>query len=111
MDESGGHIPFALLEDLPLNLGQGSAIEGISKWIAQQTRRQFGLRSQTSNRLEDGLIELIQSSTFQSPIERLTYISTSTPKLDVILIVGYRILGRRESEVQLRRVGENIPEW
>ena len=37
MNESGGRIPFTLLDDLPLDLGQGSVIEGISKWTAQRT--------------------------------------------------------------------------
>ena len=110
MEESGGHVPFTLLDNLPLDLAQGSVIEGISKWTVQNAHRWFDSRSQTSDRFEDGLVELIQSSAFQSPVERLTYISTSPPKVDIILIVGYRILGRRESGVQRRRVDENVPE-
>ena len=101
MDESGGDIPFTLLEDIPLDLPQGSVIEDVSVWITQHAHRWFDSHSQTSNRFEDGLVELIQSSPFQSPVECLAHISASPSKVNVILVVCHRVLDKRGSEVRL----------
>ena len=106
MDESGGCVPFPLLDNLPLDLGQGSAIENTSKRITQRAHHWSGSHSQTSHRIQDRVVELIQSSPFQSPVESLAYVSASPSKVDIILIVGNSVLVRRESEVRLRREQE-----
>jgi hypothetical protein len=82
----------------------------IGKWIPLGAHEQSGLRSQLSDRIENGLIELVQLPPLQFPVEYLTYISTSLPEVDVILIVGHRVLDGRESEVHLRRAGGNARE-
>ena len=81
-DKSGECVSFASLDHLPLNLGYGSAIET----SARNARCQSGSRSQTPNRFEDGLIEVIQILPFQSSVECLAYSSTIPPELDVILV-------------------------
>ena len=107
VDEPDNHIPFILLVNLPLDLGQGSAVEDISKWTAQRDNWWAGSRSQTTNCIEEWLVELIQSSPFQSLVECLAHISASPPKVDVVPIVGHRVLDRRESDVLLRREQED----
>jgi hypothetical protein len=97
-DESGHRIPFTLLDDLLLDPRQGSAI---GKWITQRAHRWFDSQSQFSNRIQDGLVELIQPSPLQSSVEHLTHVTASPPKVDEILIVGHGVLERRESEVHL----------
>ena len=95
-------LPFTLFDDLPLDLGQSSAIENenenIGKWITFGARWGSGSRSQLSNRVEYGLVDLIQLSSPQLPVEYLAYIAASPPKVDVILIVGHRILDRHKSD-------------
>jgi hypothetical protein len=100
-DESGHRISFTLLDDLPLDPRQGSAI---GKWIARRAYRWFDSQSQISDRIQDGLVELIQPSPLQSSVEHLTHVTASPPKVDEILIVGHRVLERRESEVYLGRM-------
>ena len=91
-----------------MDLGQSSVIKYISKWIAPE-RDNFwlGSRSQTSDRIDEWLVEFIQSSPLQSPVECLTNISASPSKFEIVLIVGHRVLDKhkRESEVRFRRVG------
>ena len=65
-------------------------------WTAQHAHRWFDSRSQASNRFEDGLIEPIQSSPFQSSIECLAHISASPSEVNIILIVRHRVLDKRE---------------
>ena len=45
------------------------------------------------------MVESIQSPTLQLPVEHLAYIATSPPEVDVVLIVGDRVLDRLVSEV------------
>jgi hypothetical protein len=69
-------------------------------------------RSQISNRIEDGLVEVIQLSPLQPSVKRLTHIGASLAKVDVVLIIGHRILMWSESQARPRRVGvgKNIHE-
>jgi hypothetical protein len=101
-DESEHCIPFTLFGDLPLDPRQGSAIE-IPVNRSLRVYYWCGLQGQISNRIEDGLVESIYPSSLQSLVEYLAYVTASPPKVDVILIVGHRVLERRESEVHLRR--------
>ena len=105
-DESVDRIPFTLLDNIPLDLGQSSAIENVNKWITLHAHCRSGSRSQPSDGIEDGLVELIQLSSLQFPVEYLTYIATGPPKVDEILIVGHRVLDRRESELYFRGGGK-----
>ena len=98
-DESVDRIPFALPDDLPLDLCQGSAIEKFRERNCFGGCYRSGSRSQLSNRFEDGLIELIQLSSLQFPVEYLAYIATSPPKVNVLLIVRHRVLDRCDTEV------------
>jgi hypothetical protein len=82
----------------------------VGKWITWCTHYWSGSRSQLSDRIEDGLIELVQLSSLQFPVEYLECITASPPEVEVILVVGHRVLDRRESEVRLHRVIENVPE-
>ena len=70
-----------------------------------------GSRSQTSDRIEDRLVELIHLAPFQSPVECLTYTSAGPPKLNIIPIFGHRVLDGPESQVRFRfrRVGKTYP--
>ena len=59
------HVPFTLLDDISLDLGQSSTIENVGKRIALRVHCRFGSLSQSSNRIEDRLVELIQSPSLQ----------------------------------------------
>ena len=109
-EESVDGIPFTLLDDLPLDLGQSSATESISELVASGARFRPGSRSKLSNCIEDGLVELIQLPSFQFPVKHLAYIAASPAKVDVVLVVDHRVLDGRESEVGPHRVGGNAPE-
>ena len=95
MDGSRYLVPLTLLDDLPLDLSHRSTIENIGKRVTWCVDCWPGSRSQISNRVEDGLVESVQSFPFQSPEQDLRYVNASSPRLDVILMVGYRVLDRR----------------
>ena len=109
-DESVNGIPFTPLDDLPLDLGQSSAIENVSSWVTLGARHRPGSLSELSNRTEDGLVELIQLPSLQLPVEYLTHVTANPAKVDVVLIVGHSVLEGCESEVRLHRVGGNTRE-
>ena len=109
-DKSQYRIPFTALGDLPLDLRYGSAIETSVSGLPAIPCRQPGLPSQIPNRIQDGPGESILLSPLQSPIEYLTYITAHPPKVDVILIVGHRVLHRCELEGCFRRVGRDVRE-
>ena len=69
-----------------------------------------GLRDQLSNRIEDGLGELIQLSPLQVPVEHLTYITASPSKANIVLVVDHCVLNSCESEARFRGVGVIVPE-
>lgn len=62
----------------------------------------FGSRGQISDRIEDGLVEFVQSSPLQSPVEYLAHISAVPAEVDIVLPVRHRVLDRREPTVRLR---------
>ena len=94
-------VPFALLADLPLHIGDGS---GIDKWIAQRhLRLSSGSRSQIPNRIQDGLVELVQLFPLQPSMEYLTHVTAIPPKVDIIPVVGHCVLNRYQSAVRLSR--------
>ena len=108
-DDPGNCTRFILLEDLPLDLGHGSTIETLPSGSVGVHIQCCGSRSQISNRIEDGLVKLIRLSPIQSPVECLTYIGASPPKLEVPLIVGHCVLDKPESQAHFRGVGETYP--
>ena len=109
--ESTYRIPFTMLDDLLLDLGQSSAIGKVRKWITLHAHYLPGSRSQPSDRIEDGPVELIQSSPLQFPVEYLAYIAASAPEIEEILIVGHRVLYGCESAVrQVHLEDSNLPE-
>ena len=75
-----------------------------------RARYRPGSRSKLSDRIEDGLVELIQISSLQFPVKHLTYVAASPAKIDVILIVGHGVLDRCESEAHFHRVEGIVPE-
>ena len=108
-DESGHHIPFTLLDDFLLDPGQSSADRDVIKWLNAGARYWFSLPGQTSNRIEDRLVEFIQAFPLQSPVEHLTHVTASPAKVDEILIVGHRILERCGSEDHSQTIVGNVP--
>jgi hypothetical protein len=91
-DEPVDCISLTLFIELPLNSGHDCTIERLvseSLGVRIAALAHFG---QISNRVKDGLVEFFQSSPLQSPVERLTYTGAGLPKIDVILIVGHRVL-------------------
>ena len=66
--KSGGCTPFTLLDYFSLDLGHGPVIESIGKYVARRANCKSGSRSQIPNRVEDTLVEFIQSLSLQSPV-------------------------------------------
>ena len=66
------------------------------------------VRGQLLDRPEYGPTEFIRPSPVQTPVEGFTYITTRQPEIDVLLVVGHDILGKREPEVR-SRAGETVP--
>ena len=94
-DESEEWVPFTLFGNLPLDLPYGSAIEtSVSGPLGVRGAGCYSL-SQISNRIEDKLVEFFQLPSLQSPVERLAYFPAILPKLDIVLIVGHRVLDGR----------------
>ena len=104
-DDPGSCTRLTQLEDLPPDLGHGPAIETSVSGSVGIRIQCCGSRSQTSNRIEDGLVELIRLSPIQSQVECLTYTSASPPKLNIIPIFGHRVLDKPESQARFRRIG------
>jgi hypothetical protein len=100
-DGPGHRISFTTLDDHPLDPRQCSAI---GRWITRRAYLWFDSQIQISNRMEGGLVEFIQPSPLQSLVELKTHVVASPHKVDEILIVEHRVLGRREPEVYLRRM-------
>ena len=68
-DESVDRIMFTLLDDLPLDRDHGSVIVGQRLLVGDfGAKCRFGSRSQLPDRIEDGLVELIQLSSLQFPV-------------------------------------------
>ena len=67
-DESKYRIPFTLLDNLLLDPGQSTAVENVDEYITSLGNYRSGSRSQLSNRIKDGLVELIQFSSLQFPV-------------------------------------------
>jgi hypothetical protein len=107
--ESRDRISFSPLDDLPLDLGHGSAIETSGEGTIHQMHSLFNSRSQFPDGPKHGLTKFIQSLPIQPPVKGLTYIPTRYSKLDVILLVRHVVLNKRESGVRHRGVGENVP--
>ena len=67
-------------------------------------------RGQFLDRTEYRLAEIIHPSAIQPPIESLTYFTASQREIEVILIVGHRVLDEVSERVCLRTVGGNVLE-
>ena len=65
----------------------------IDKLVTWHKNHLSSSRGQLSDRPEYRLVELIQSSPIQSPVKSLTYFSAGQSKIDVIPVVGHRVLG------------------
>ena len=86
-------VPSTLLDDISLDHCQSPAIKNVGQSPNQRGIHRSGSLGQLCNRIEDRLVELIQLSSPQLPVEYLTYVTASPPKVDVILVVGHCILG------------------
>ena len=91
VEKSGGRVSFTPLDNLPLDLSYGSAIETLVSGVVRG-----GFLSDSRGQLSDcpkyRSAEFFQSPPIHSPVESLTYFTASPPKVDVILIVGHRVL-------------------
>ena len=72
--------------------------------------RGSGSQSQISYPIEDGLVEFVHSSPLQSPVEYLTHVTADPPKVDIVLVVGHRILESLESEACVLEAGGDVLE-
>ena len=67
------------------------------------------LPSKISDGVKDGLGEFFRSFALQSPVEYLAYITASASKVNVVLIVGHRVLKGNGLEVHPHAVVGNVP--
>jgi hypothetical protein len=107
-NEPGDRVSFPLFHNLGLNFRHGSVVEKSISGPVRCMHYWSGSRSKISNRIENRLVEFIQSSPLQSSVEYLAYITASLSKLDVVPIVGHRVLDKRESGDRLGRVRGNV---
>ena len=81
----------------------------IDKWAAWSAQyRWSGSHSQLSDSTEHGSVEFFQLSPVQSPVQGLTHFTAGPPKIDVVLIVGHRVLDGVSRKPN--RVGGDVPE-
>ena len=93
-ESSGNRVSLTLLDDIPLDFGHGSAIGiSVSGSLDMAVHCRSGSRCQLSDCTDDGLAECIQWRPLQASVERLTDLTASPSKADVILIVCHRVLG------------------
>ena len=102
--EPGDYISFALPINLPLNLSHSSVIDStpVSGSLVVDIAGLVHVRSQISDRIEDGLGWFVQLYPTQSPVKYLAYITTIPPKFDVILVVGQGVLDSCQLVIRLR---------
>ena len=75
VESSGNHVPLALLDDIPLNLGHGSAVGTSVSGPFGARICQYGSPSQLPDRTYDGLAECIKWCTLQSTVKSLTHLA------------------------------------
>ena len=93
-DESQHCIPFTALDDLLLYLRHGSAIKTLASGLLTVSCRYSGLPGEISDCIQDSPGESIRLPPLQPPVEYLAYIAAGPPKVDVILVIGHRVLER-----------------
>src|SRR5258708_38530729 len=76
----------------------------IGKWITRHPNHWPGSRSQISNRIQDGLVEFVQSFPLQPPVEHSTYVPAIPSKLNIIPVVSQSVLDRAELAARLHRL-------
>ena len=109
MDQSGGHIPFALLDGVLLNRGHRPAIGGLGKQNAGRSYLQPNSRSQLLDCLQHWWANFTQPPPSQPPVEGLTYIGAGSPKIHIISFIGHIVLHKYELEVHRGGIGEVVP--
>jgi hypothetical protein len=103
-------IPFALFDDLPLDLPHGSVVGSIVSELSGLCDISLNNpRRQLIYRLAYGLTEVAQFLSIHSPIKGSADVGAAQPELDVFLFVHHRILDIREPEVHRRRISKNVP--
>ena len=103
VDSSRDCVPFALLDDVPLDFGHSPAIGSPVSWTARRIRRWIDSRRQLPNRLEHRLTEPIHSSSAHPSVEGFAYIGASQPEVDVVGFVNHRVLVIDEPRIDHRR--------
>ena len=104
MDKSGNLVAPTLLFDLPPDPHHGS---GIKLVVIERVYRWSNPHRQLVYRLAHGRTEVIQLLPVQSSSNGLTDLGAVKAKVDVIPLVGHRILNKRESEAYRHRIGRN----
>ena len=90
-ESSVDHVSLTLLDDIPLDLGHGSARD-VTIWNTRYSHYRFGSPSKLTDRTYDGLAECVQRCPLQSPVKNFTHLTASPLKVDVMLIIGHRVL-------------------
>ena len=102
-------MPPALFDDLLLYIRDSPAMESVVGGSARNSDGWFNSRLQLIYRIAHGLTEVVQFLSVHSPVKRSTDISAGQPELDVIHLVGHRVLAVCELETSHCRRGQNVP--
>ena len=92
VEKSSECIPFAFLDDLPLDLRQGAAIGSIVNKTSRTDRRWAHSPRQLVNRRVHRVTKVFRQLPVQSPLEGGTDVSAGQREFDVVLLVGHRFL-------------------
>ena len=84
-------IPFASLDDVPLDLVDNPDRE-LDEENTSHTHRRFDSRRQFLNRLEDGLAELVPPLSAYPQIKGFTDVSAGQPQFDIARFFDHRVL-------------------
>jgi hypothetical protein len=90
--ESSDWIPFALLDDLPLDLRQRATIEGLVSEMFRTDHHWSNSRRQLIDCLAYGVVEVFQQLPVQPPTEGGANVSAGQPKFNTVLLVCHRLL-------------------
>ena len=91
-EKARDRISFALFNNIPLNLNDGSVIETLLSESCHVSHRQFNSRCQLFNRLGYWPTQRIHFSALHLRFERPTYTGTGQPQFNIIKPVDHRVL-------------------
>ena len=108
MDKSSKPVPVALFGYPRLYFSNGPAIPSTINGRAEDVYRWLDLRCKLIYRVAHRLAEIAQFLPPHSPLEGFAYISAGQTEVNVILIVGHRVLEICEPGVPTRTRGGNL---